>query len=170
MSIKKVILLAAGGTGGHFFPAVALAEELGLDLSLEVHIATDNRCKKYLIGNKLNYHIVDLYIDLKGIVNKLKLPFIMSIALFKAFILIKRLKPRIIIGFGGYPSFPVMFVGQLLSIPTIIYEQNSFFHDSKLDFIEGQKRDRRKIEWCELNNIIHIELPYEILLSVSSLS
>lgn len=39
------------------------------------------------------------------------------------------------------------------------YEQNNFFHDSKLDFIEGQKRDRRKIEWCEKNNIIYIELP-----------
>lgn len=39
------------------------------------------------------------------------------------------------------------------------YEQNGFFHDSKLDFIEGQKRDRRKIEWCELNSITYIELP-----------
>lgn len=39
------------------------------------------------------------------------------------------------------------------------YEQNNFFHDGKLDFIEGQKRDKRKIEWCELNNITYIELP-----------
>lgn len=39
------------------------------------------------------------------------------------------------------------------------YEHNAFFHESKLDFIEGQKRDRRKMEWCELNDIIYIELP-----------
>lgn len=39
------------------------------------------------------------------------------------------------------------------------YEQNNFFHDSKVDFIEGQKRDKRKIEWCQLNNITYIELP-----------
>ncbi len=127
-SEKKVILLSAGGTGGHFFPAIALAQELALNKNLEVHISTDNRCRKYLTDDiKIKSHIVDLYISLRGIFSKLKLPFIVLIALIKAFLLIWKVKPRIIIGFGGYPSFPVMFAGQLLSIPTIIYEQNSFF-------------------------------------------
>jgi len=132
---RKVILLTAGGTGGHFFPAVALAEELAKNSKLEVHISTDNRCKKYLTNDiNLKSHIVDLYINLRGMINKLKIPFAIYLSLIKAFILIKKLKPELIIGFGGYPSFPVMFIGQLLSIPTIVYEQNSFFGKSNKFF------------------------------------
>ena len=71
---RKIILLTAGGTGGHFFPAVALAEELAKNLELEVHISTDNRCKKYLTNDiNIKSHIVDLYINLRGIINKLKI-------------------------------------------------------------------------------------------------
>ena len=137
---KKVILLTAGGTGGHFFPAVALAEELDLNQDLEVHISTDNRCKKYLTSDiKIKSHIIDLYISLRGIINKLKLPFVILIALIRAFMLILRIKPKIIIGFGGYPSFPVMFIGQLLFIPTIVYEQNSFFGKSNKFFAKKAK-------------------------------
>ncbi|MFK7968532.1 MAG: undecaprenyldiphospho-muramoylpentapeptide beta-N-acetylglucosaminyltransferase [Rickettsiaceae bacterium] len=139
-SQKKVILLTAGGTGGHFFPAIALAEELSLHQDLEVHISTDNRCKKYLTSDiKIKTHIVDLYISLQGVFKKLKLPFIVLLSLIKALILILQLKPKLIIGFGGYPSFPIMFVGRLLFIPTVIYEQNSFFGKSNKFFAKNAK-------------------------------
>jgi UDP-N-acetylglucosamine--N-acetylmuramyl-(pentapeptide) pyrophosphoryl-undecaprenol N-acetylglucosamine transferase len=137
---KKVILLTAGGTGGHFFPALALAEELDKNSELEVHITTDNRCKKYLTDDiKIKSHIVDLYINFQEMLGKLKSPFIISISLIKAFVLIKELKPKLIIGFGGYPSFPIMFIGQLFCIPTIIYEQNSFFGKSNKFFAKRAK-------------------------------
>jgi UDP-N-acetylglucosamine--N-acetylmuramyl-(pentapeptide) pyrophosphoryl-undecaprenol N-acetylglucosamine transferase len=140
MSEKKIILLTAGGTGGHFFPAVSLAEELCLNKNVEVHISTDNRCKKYLTNDiKIKSHIVDLYINLRGLFKKLKFPFIILNSLLKAFILILKLRPKLIIGFGGYPTFPVMFVGRLFFIPTIIYEQNSFFGKSNKFFAKNSK-------------------------------
>ena len=84
---RKVILLTAGGTGGHFFPALALAEELAQNSELEVHISTDNRCRKYLTNDiKIKSHIIDLYINLRGIINKLKIPFAIYLSLIKAFI------------------------------------------------------------------------------------
>lgn len=139
-SQKKVVLLTAGGTGGHFFPAVALAQELSLNKDLEVHVSTDNRCKKYLTDDlSFRSHIVDLYINLAGVWQKLKLPFVIFISLIKALILILRLKPNLIIGFGGYPTFPIMLIGRILRIPIIIYEQNSFFGKSNKFFAKTAK-------------------------------
>ena len=136
---NTTILITAGGTGGHFFPALALAEELADQSNLDLHISTDNRCKKYCTNNVASYHIIDLYINLKGIINKIKLPFLVLIALIKSVLLIKSIKPSIIIGFGGYPSFPIMLAGQLLSVPTIIYEQNSFFGKTNKFFAKKAK-------------------------------
>lgn len=138
--MRQKILLVAGGTGGHLFSAIALAENLVNYLQVEVHLSTDKRCIKYLKKNtNINLHIVDLYINLKTILNKIKVPFLFSVSLFKAFILIRKVKPNIILGFGGYPTFPIMFIGQLLSVPTIICEQNTFLGKTNKFFAKKAK-------------------------------
>ncbi len=140
MSQNKTILLAAGGTGGHFFPALAIAEELEAIKEIKTIIITDNRCKKYLISDtKMPSYIIDLYINMSSFIGKLKAPFSILIALIKSFIFITKHKPDLIIGFGGYPSFPIMFIGQFLSVPTIIYEQNSYLGKSNKFFVPKAK-------------------------------
>lgn len=126
MNKNKTIILTAGGTGGHLFPAIAMAEELNTR-GIFVHLITDLRCKKYL-SDKIpaTIHIIDLHIKTAGIKNK-----VISIAhgikaFIKAFILLRKTKPDMIIGFGGYPSFPSMFAAMILKIPMIIQEQNCF--------------------------------------------
>jgi UDP-N-acetylglucosamine--N-acetylmuramyl-(pentapeptide) pyrophosphoryl-undecaprenol N-acetylglucosamine transferase len=137
MPKKKTILLTAGGTGGHFFPALALAEEFNTHKDLDVRLVTDERCRKYLTDEvKVKSHIIDLYLG-SGSRIKSGTSFLSSI--IKALLFVIKTKPSVIIGFGGYPSFPLMFVGQLLGIPTIIYEQNSFLGKSNKFFAKKAK-------------------------------
>lgn len=123
----NTIILAAGGTGGHLFPAISLASEL---IKLGNHtplLVTDNRCQKYLPDNLLfHYVVIDLYINLKSYINYIKLPFQIIIAILKSIKLVKIQKPKLIIGFGGYPSFPMVLVAKFLSIPIILCEPNAF--------------------------------------------
>jgi UDP-N-acetylglucosamine--N-acetylmuramyl-(pentapeptide) pyrophosphoryl-undecaprenol N-acetylglucosamine transferase len=123
---KNIIAIAAGGTGGHFFPGLATANEL-IQHDYDVHIITDERCKKYFTNHSVEkYHIIDIK---KNNVNFLtKCLFFLSLirAIYRSIILLHNIKPKIIIGFGGYPSFPSMFAALILRIPIIIHEQNSF--------------------------------------------
>ncbi|HJD55732.1 MAG TPA: undecaprenyldiphospho-muramoylpentapeptide beta-N-acetylglucosaminyltransferase [Rickettsia endosymbiont of Pyrocoelia pectoralis] len=119
----KKIVLVAGGTGGHFFPAVALGEEL-TKRGYEVHFITDLRCQKYINHNiKLNFHVLDL----KRFTNIFSFIPELSLAILKAVKLLFSLKPAAIIGFGGYPVVASMFAAILLRVPIIIHEQNSCF-------------------------------------------
>ncbi|MGX6959846.1 MAG: undecaprenyldiphospho-muramoylpentapeptide beta-N-acetylglucosaminyltransferase [Rickettsia endosymbiont of Pentastiridius leporinus] len=119
----KKILLVAGGTGGHFFPAVALGEEL-IKRGYDVHFITDLRCQKYINHNiKLNFHILDL----KRCTNIFSFIPHLSIAILKVIKLLFSIKPVVIVGFGGYPVVASMFAAILLRIPIIIHEQNSYF-------------------------------------------
>lgn len=119
----KKIVLVAGGTGGHFFPAVALGEEL-TKRGYEVHFITDLRCQKYINHNiKLNFHILDL----KRCTNIFSFIPELSLAILKAIKLLYSIKPSAILGFGGYPVVSSMFAAILLRIPIIIHEQNSCF-------------------------------------------
>lgn len=121
-----VIILAAGGTGGHMFPAQALAEEL-TRRGFIIHLMTDVRGWDYSLGFASSFvHVIS-----SGTL-QLRRPLmlisgILRIAwgiIFSLFLMI-RLKPCVVIGFGGYPSFPPLFAAWLLRLPTCIHEQNA---------------------------------------------
>ena len=139
MTKNKTILLAAGGTGGHLFPAIAVAEELAKS-QVKVHLATDHRCSKYLTeGLPLTAHIFVLHLNMSGIFNKIKSVIQLLSACIKSIVLIRKIKPDAIIGFGGYPSFPAMAAAKILKIPMIIQEQNCFLGKSNRFFAKSAK-------------------------------
>jgi len=127
MTTKKKILIAAGGTGGHVFPAYALAKYF-FKKNFLVKIVTDKRGLKFLE----NYNDINLtIINSETIYDKNPLILIISIfkilqAFFKSFFVLNKFKPNIIFGMGGYSSFPVCLAAKILRIPFIIYENNMY--------------------------------------------
>ena len=123
---SKKLLLAAGGTGGHMFPAQALAETLksqGWDIAM----MTDARGKKHA-GRIPADPIIEVQaasISIRNPIAAIKgaLKLIKGTRQAKRFI--KDWQPDIVVGFGGYPAFPAMSAAQGLRIPTIIHEQNA---------------------------------------------
>ena len=123
---NKKIILAAGGTGGHIFPAEALAEELILRGYKPVLI-TDKRGSLYSsIFRKLEHYTINVgnfnsssfFIKLFGFYK-------IIVGIFSVSVLLSRLRPEVAIGFGGYPSLPTMLAAKLLGTPTTIHEQNA---------------------------------------------
>src|SRR5262245_21287431 len=114
---KGPVVLSAGGTGGHMFPAIALAHELK-KRGIPTVLVTDARGLKY----KDQYLDIPFYIVRSetlraGFVAKLRLALNLIIGTGQAFVLMRRLKPCAVIGFGGYPSFPGMIAAQASGIP-----------------------------------------------------
>lgn len=123
------IVITAGGTGGHIFPALALIAKLKeKDKDIEIlYIGTTDRMEKDIIPNE---GIPYIGINIKGINRKhlLKNIRVMKIyfkAVKKAKLELIKFKPDIVIGFGGYISAPVIYAASKLNIKTIIHEQNS---------------------------------------------
>lgn len=122
---RKTIMLAAGGTGGHLFPAEALAAEL-LARGHRVVIVTDKRGQAFKsLGENAAIHTVRAATLKAGLWSKIKAVFDMSVGIVQALFLIMREKPCVVAGFGGYPSFPGVFAAQILRVPTVLHEQNA---------------------------------------------
>ena len=128
--MNSPIILAAGGTGGHIFPAEALAEVL-VARGERVLFVTDRRFKTYnsasyqgVIG-RLPIHYIRAASFGGGVVSKIKSVCGIGIGVVQAMRILRREKPRVVVGFGGYPSFPTMLAASVLGIPTVIHEQNS---------------------------------------------
>jgi UDP-N-acetylglucosamine--N-acetylmuramyl-(pentapeptide) pyrophosphoryl-undecaprenol N-acetylglucosamine transferase len=120
------ICLAAGGTGGHFFPALALAQALK-DRGHEVIFVTDPRGAEKVQKNlQMMPHVLPLTSDRIGLVGKLKLLWSLGKSVWKCICILKAKKPKIVIGFGGYPSAPVVIGAILKNIPIILQEQNAY--------------------------------------------
>ncbi len=120
------VVIAAGGTGGHLFPAQALAEELARR-DYSVHLMTDERVRDY--GAKFP---ADQIYDIPSATLGLRQPWKLPLRLFKlwrgynlARTILLYVKPVAIVGFGGYPSFPPMLAGMRLNVPSVIHEQNA---------------------------------------------
>jgi UDP-N-acetylglucosamine--N-acetylmuramyl-(pentapeptide) pyrophosphoryl-undecaprenol N-acetylglucosamine transferase len=124
--MSLTVLLAAGGTGGHLFPAESLAAELGRR-GHAVELATDERADKY--GRAFPARAIDI---IPSATFKGRDPLSLARTLAKlgwgtlqAFRLLGRIRPDVVVGFGGYPTFPPMIAAQLRRIPTILHEQNA---------------------------------------------
>lgn len=122
----SLICLAAGGTAGHLFPAAALAAELE-GRGLATHLLTDTRGLKYAQGFEATprTEIASGSVVGAGLVKKLKSGLSIIGGVFQARKALRTLKPDVLVGFGGYPSFPPMIAAWSLGIPSVLHEQNA---------------------------------------------
>jgi len=123
---KGVVLLAAGGTGGHLFPAEALAHELA-ERGWSVHLATDDRAERFTARFP-----ADAIHRIRSATIGSKNPFALAGAVLniwrgvrQASRVIHRIKPQAVVGFGGYPTLPPVYAATRRRVPTIIHEQNA---------------------------------------------
>ncbi|MBY3181489.1 undecaprenyldiphospho-muramoylpentapeptide beta-N-acetylglucosaminyltransferase [Rhizobium sp. 25PS6] len=123
---KGIVLLAAGGTGGHVFPAEALAFKLK-ERGYSVHLVTDSRAERY--AGKFpaeEIHIVpSATIGSKNPLAVARSLWTLWSGMRAAKKLIQRLQPVVVVGFGGYPTVPPLLAATRLGVPSMIHEQNA---------------------------------------------
>uniref|UniRef100_UPI002FD446FC UDP-N-acetylglucosamine--N-acetylmuramyl- (pentapeptide) pyrophosphoryl-undecaprenol N-acetylglucosamine transferase n=1 Tax=Wolbachia endosymbiont of Pentidionis agamae TaxID=3110435 RepID=UPI002FD446FC len=116
------IVLATGGTGGHVFPAINLANKL-----------KDYNCmmffdKRFKINSKRDIKLESYILPLCGfsgnIFHKFKFCMLLAYSCLLAIYKIKKVKPKLVIGFGSYASFPTLLAARIFSIPIVLHEQN----------------------------------------------
>ncbi|NPA24339.1 MAG: undecaprenyldiphospho-muramoylpentapeptide beta-N-acetylglucosaminyltransferase [Deltaproteobacteria bacterium] len=126
----ETILFAGGGTGGHLFPGVALAEEFQRrDPQVRIVFAGTRRGLEARVIPQLGYPLVFLEVHgLVGIGGRRRLKALLSFprALVQALILLVRYRPSLIVGLGGYASAPVLLAAMIGGIPWVLQEQNAF--------------------------------------------
>jgi UDP-N-acetylglucosamine--N-acetylmuramyl-(pentapeptide) pyrophosphoryl-undecaprenol N-acetylglucosamine transferase len=134
------IMLAAGGTGGHMFPAEALARAL-LARGRSVTLVTDRR--GHAFGDSLAevpVHRIRAASPGAGLIGKLKAAVEMALGLLEARALLRRLRPAAVVGFGGYPSVPTVYAAIQARVPSLLHEQNAVLGRANRMLIAGAKR------------------------------
>jgi UDP-N-acetylglucosamine--N-acetylmuramyl-(pentapeptide) pyrophosphoryl-undecaprenol N-acetylglucosamine transferase len=134
--VSKRVIIAGGGTGGHIFPAIAIANAL---------IKIDGRIEILFVGAKgkmemekvpqAGYKIEGLDIagfNRSSLIKNIGLPFKLVKSFFRVRIIFKKFRPDAVIGVGGYSSFPVLRYAQAKRIPSFIHESNSFAGKSNI--------------------------------------
>ena len=126
MNDPTSIMLAAGGTGGHLFPAFALAEELQRR-GIAVDLITDMRGDRYGSGfpARAVYQVPAATLASRSPVDAAKTALALARGTKAAHTIIGRVKPGAVIGFGGYPTYPPLVAAKLRGIATAVHEQNA---------------------------------------------
>ena len=128
----KRIILSGGGTGGHIYPAIAVAEALKRILGQEgveiLFVGAEGKMEMSAVP-KAGYRIIG--VPIAGLqrtlsLKNLLLPFKVIKSVWEAKRILKGFQPDVVVGFGGYASAPVLWAAQRMGIPTVIQEQNSY--------------------------------------------
>ncbi len=123
---ERLIVLTAGGTGGHVFPAEALAQAL-LNEGYRLALITDQRGTHYggTLGMVETHAVSGQGIAGRGVLGLVKGAVALGLGILQARNILSVLKPAAVVGFGGYASAPAMFAAVQLGIPSVIHEQNA---------------------------------------------
>jgi len=128
-NVLKVVF-AGGGTGGHLYPAIAIAEEINRrHPDVEIHFVGTKQGLEARVIPTLGYQF---HLNaIRGLRRKLAfenvlLPFRIVWSLFQCIHLLGKVEPHVVVGTGGYVSGPTLFIAAILGIPTVIQEQNSY--------------------------------------------
>jgi len=133
---RERIIIAGGGTGGHIFPAVAIANALKkIDTVIEILFVGAKGKMEMEKVPQAGYEIKGLDIaglDRSSLIKNISLPFKLVKSFLQVRTIVKNFRPDAIIGVGGYSSFPVLRFGKAKGIPTFIHESNSFAGKSNI--------------------------------------
>lgn len=121
--MSRKIIIATGGTGGHIFPALALKKYLEKN-KFKVLMTGDSKFSKYHFFDNEHLFIPAAHFASKNPFSIIKSLFTLTKGLFKSLLIIYREKPEIVIGFGGYATYPVLFAACLLRKVIILHEAN----------------------------------------------
>lgn len=123
-------MLAGGGTGGHLFPALAIAEEVQkLEPATEfLFVGTRGKIEARLVPQR-GYPFRSIWISglhRRLTIENLLFPVKVIVSLIQSLMILRKFKPDVVIGTGGYVCGPVLFVATWLRIPTVVHESNSY--------------------------------------------
>ncbi len=142
--MSKRIIIAGGGTGGHIFPAIAIAGALkNLDPNIELLFVGAKGKMEMEKVPQAGYRIEGITIagfNRNSLLKNIGLPFKLIRSFFQVGRILKTFKPDAVVGVGGYSSFPVLRSAQAKGIPTFIHESNSFA--GKSNILLGKKATR----------------------------
>jgi UDP-N-acetylglucosamine--N-acetylmuramyl-(pentapeptide) pyrophosphoryl-undecaprenol N-acetylglucosamine transferase len=123
---RAPVLMAAGGTGGHLFPAEALAAAL-VKRGITVHLATDRRAARYggAFADEAVHVVASATLRARNPIAVTRTAAMLGLGLAQGWALIGRLKPAAVIGFGGYPTIPPVLAAAWRGVPTLIHDANA---------------------------------------------
>lgn len=127
MSEPISVVIAGGGTGGHLFPGLALAEELAARGARITFVGTSRGIEaKVVPQHGYPLELIDIAgLKRQGLLGTLRSLLRLPVATWQTVRLLRRLRPQVVVGVGGYASGPVVMIAALLGRPTVILEQNS---------------------------------------------
>lgn len=153
----KLVLISAGGTGGHMFPAAALAKDL-LSRGFRVELVTDPRGKRFTESfGDLPITVIQAGTLGAGFLGKISGMGGLAMGILQSLRLLDRLKPAVVVGFGGYPSFPAVYAAQRKKIPTIIHEQNAIL--GRANSALASRADRIALSMSHIHGLDEGDVP-----------
>lgn len=120
------VLVTAGGTGGHLFPAEALAAVLQ-ERGIAVHLATDRRAERFggAFSDEAIHVVASATLRARNPISLTRTTALLGLGFVQAWALIGRLKPTVVVGFGGYPTIPPVLAAVWRGVPSLIHDANA---------------------------------------------
>lgn len=127
MNPKSSVIISAGGTGGHIYPALALAKELQQQQIHVIWLGTTQGLESRIVpaeGILLKTVSVE-GVRGRGLLSLLKAPFLILKAILDCLLIYRKVKPEAVCGFGGYVTGPACVAARILGVKVVIHEQNA---------------------------------------------